>query len=371
MRVHGAGRRLGRAAAYAAVVLLFFELASRALLSSEAFFLRVASSRTEPSWRLQWVKRHRQLAGALRFGVDIPHPTRGWALRPGLRDSAGPGGKPVSSNSRGLRGRREYAIPKPVGVKRLLFLGDSFTFGEGVGDAETFCHRLQGLLPAVEVLNLGVHGYGHDQMLVTLREEGPRYQPDVVALGYVTDDALRNLMRFRDSAKPRFELRDGRLLLTGVPVPTPSQILAAEPYRSKFLDLLTMLKQQADWRSGRRPQEMLDLTRAILDEFFATARGLGAQPVVIDLPVWRELENQHTAPAPREQFLADHCRRREIPYLSLRPRFVHHRQQGGRLETQEHWGPGEHALAAEGIADFLNQRGFLRSEASRDPAAGL
>lgn len=75
-----------------------------------------------------------------------------------------------------------------------------------------------------------------------------------------------------------------------------------------------------------------------------------------------------TEPSWRLQWVRRH---RHLAYLSLRPRFVHHRQQGGRLETQEHWGPGEHALAAEGIAEFLHQRGLLRLEASRDPAAGL
>ena len=51
-------------------------------------------------------------------------------------------------------------------------LGDSFTFGEDVGDDETYSHHLEQLLPGTEVINLGVHGYGHDQMLIYLREEG-------------------------------------------------------------------------------------------------------------------------------------------------------------------------------------------------------
>jgi hypothetical protein len=70
-----------------------------------------------------------------------------------------------------------------------------------------------------EVLNLGVHGYGHDQMLLYLREEGLRYRPDVVLLGFVQIDMPRNQLSFRDYAKPRFGVRRrlSRRNVPGVP----------------------------------------------------------------------------------------------------------------------------------------------------------
>ena len=113
-------------------------------------------------------------------------------------------------------------------------LGDSFTFGEDVGDDETYSHHLEQLLPGTEVINLGVHGYGHDQMLIYLREEGVRYRPDVVILGFLTGDMERNVLSFRDYAKPRFVLDGGKLALRNSPVPPPAEMAAAEKWRSKF-----------------------------------------------------------------------------------------------------------------------------------------
>ncbi len=53
-----------------------------------------------------------------------------------------------------------------------MVLADSFTFGDEVSDDETYSSYLQQALPGAENINLGVHGYGHDQMLILLMEDG-------------------------------------------------------------------------------------------------------------------------------------------------------------------------------------------------------
>jgi hypothetical protein len=143
-----------------------------------------------------------------------------------------------------MRGFSEYAYEKPVGTLRVLTFGDSFTFGEEVSDNETFSYYLEKLLPGSEVINFGIHGYGHDQMLLYLREEGIKYHPDIVILGFVGEDMERNMTSFRDYAKPRFVLDGGRLVLTNTPVPRIEETLGREPWRSKFLDVLTLLRDR-------------------------------------------------------------------------------------------------------------------------------
>ena len=206
-------------ALYALALGMAFEGASRLALSNEAFLRRV-SANDDPSWRLRWIARH-GASGRLQYEIDEWHPTRGWALKPNLRDVPVPGGKLLNSNSKGVRGRREHAGEKAPGTTRILVLGDSFTFGEDVGDDETYSHHLEQLLPGTEVINLGVHGYGHDQMLIYLREEGIRYRPDIVILGFLTGDMERNVLSFRDYAKPRFVLDGGKPALRHSPVPPP------------------------------------------------------------------------------------------------------------------------------------------------------
>lgn len=362
-------RALVSALAYLTFLLACGELGARWFLASEARFLKVGSAVTDPSWRLAWL--HRQARqGRSHPAIDVPHATRGWALRAGLQHQPAWDGKRVSSSSDGLRGRREYARPKPPGVRRVLVFGDSFTFGEEVSDDETFCHRLSGLLPGVEVLNMGVRGYGHDQMLLYLREAAARYEPDLILLGYVTDDALRNLMTFRDFAKPRFTLRQGRLVLQGTPVPSPEELLRREPWRSKLLDLVTMLSQQWAWRSGARPREARDLTLAILSAFFDEAAQLGAQAALVDLPAFDELSFKQAAPLPREAGLMEFCRGRALPYLGLRPVLLDEERRGQQLKGHGHWGPAEHAIAAQALAAFVQSRRLLAPRTGAGAGAG-
>src|SRR5262245_8754804 len=245
----GFARRSALALAYVLGVLTFCEVAARLALSWDFLRKQVQGDQNDASNRLRWVADRRGRREAV-YSFDIHHPRLGWALRPDIHDMRAFGDKQLNSNSRGLRGRREYAYEKPAGVTRLLVLGDSFTFGQDVNDDETYCHQLEQLLPDTEVLNLGVHGYGQDQMLLYLQQEGLKYHPDIVLLGFLYEDMERNLVGFRDFAKPRFELRGGRLELRGVPVPPPEEVLREEEYRSKFLDLWTILRARWDWRSG-------------------------------------------------------------------------------------------------------------------------
>lgn len=83
------------------------------------------------------------------------------------------------TNSKGLRDR-EYDYEKPPHTTRVLAFGDSFTFGAGVAHDECFTEVAENALNGVEVLNLGVLGYGLDQMLLSFLAQGVKYHPDIV-----------------------------------------------------------------------------------------------------------------------------------------------------------------------------------------------
>ena len=360
-------------------VAAFLELTARLVVGSETLFARISSPYDEPSWRLRWLRSRSGGEHFTRQSFDRHHPIRGWTLAPGLRDLPVFAGKKLSSNSRGLRGEREHALPKPAGVWRIAFFGDSFTFGEDVGDGETFARQAELLLtrdgPAaqqnlIEVLNFGIHGYGHDQMLLYLREALPLYRPDVVVLGYVSDDSLRNLTRFRDYAKPRFHLRGGQLVLEGVPVPEPRDFIARQRWRPRLFDLLSMAWARIAWRWGGRAEEVDRLTDALLAEIAREARAAGARPAIALLPVWNELGAADAAPLPAEAFVMAVAAREKIPCLRLRPLFLERARLGAELEQVGHWGALEHRLAAGGIVDFLRREGLLPSAAEAGAAPG-
>jgi hypothetical protein len=133
---------------------------------------------------LYWRQRHHQVFTSRSADpIHVFSPTLGWTLRPNLRADD------ITSNSRGLRGAREYAREPPSGMRRVLCVGDSFTFGERLRDEETMPARLEvelntGGAPRWEVINLGVVGYGTDQQWLLLSDNGLRYRPHVVVLSF-------------------------------------------------------------------------------------------------------------------------------------------------------------------------------------------
>jgi hypothetical protein len=343
--------------AYVLGVLLFFEAGARLALGNETLFRRLVLQ-DEASWRLRWIRR-RAVTGSMQFSFDQWSPTLGWKPRPNVHDAQAFGGKLLTTNARGLRGSRNYAYEKPEGVFRIVVLGDSFTFGEEVGDDDAYPHQLEARLPGVEVINLGVHGYGHDQMLLYLKEEGLRYHPDLVLLGFISDDMVRNVLAFRDYAKPRFELDGGRLVLRQASVPPPEAMLAREPWRSRLFDVLTMLRAAYRNRYGQQYREAQQLTLALLDEMRATTEASGARPVFAYLPVYGELTKPDLPKTLRERFFFGYCAERGIASVYLRPYFLEAMKKGVELKVYGHWGPVEHRVAAEGLAAELLARGIV------------
>lgn len=89
----------------------------------------------------------------------------------------------VHINAEGRRDRA-YPLAKPAGVSRVLCLGDSFTFGQGVGDRETWPKRLEEHMGfGVQAWNLGyTAGFSPDSYALFAREEMAALAPDVVVV---------------------------------------------------------------------------------------------------------------------------------------------------------------------------------------------
>lgn len=97
----------------------------------------------------------------------------------------------VRRNADGFRDR-EFG-PRRPGMARVLAVGDSFTFGDGIERVEaTWPRVLEAELArrgvACEVLNLGVPGTNTAYQRDLLRRDLPRLRPDGVVLGFVLND---------------------------------------------------------------------------------------------------------------------------------------------------------------------------------------
>ncbi len=118
------------------------------------------------------------------------NPVRRHELKPGFSDRTAAGR--LSINSSGFRGP-ERAPAKPRNVRRISLLGDSVPEGaNSIADEDTLDRQLESLYPpgSVEVLNFGVAGYNTLAAIETLKEQAPRFQPDVVVLVFVVNDFI-------------------------------------------------------------------------------------------------------------------------------------------------------------------------------------
>src|SRR3989338_2488013 len=83
-----------------------------------------------------------------------------------------------SINSHGFRGEEIN-----LSLCNILVFGDSFTFGYGVRDNETYSYLLDDLIgQKTEVINAGVSGYGLFQEYILFNRIYERYNPDGVII---------------------------------------------------------------------------------------------------------------------------------------------------------------------------------------------
>ena len=91
-------------------------------------------------------------------------------------------------NSAGFRGP-EFTIEKPPGIYRIAAIGDSFTYGNGIGQHERYTDVLQARLPKhFEVLNFGYAGANTPQHLQRVKQLIPEIRPDFILLQWYVND---------------------------------------------------------------------------------------------------------------------------------------------------------------------------------------
>jgi hypothetical protein len=236
--------------------------------------------------------------------------------------------------------RRAPGRPPPErDAVRLAAFGDSFTFGGDVVDRDAYPEAFARLDPGIDVANYGVPAYGLDQAFLRYLKERGAARPQVVIIGYLSENICRDVSVFRPFynpstvfplAKPRY-LLDGRgLRLLRNPLPTPESYrrLLANPadslaelgrhdayYRTsshaRMWDRSATVRlvklASAQWSPTRRDgcygaDEAFSVTVRLFSLFYETVLRDGAQPVILIFPtheevaLWRGDRRKHYAP---------------------------------------------------------------------------
>ncbi len=334
---------------------------------------------------------------------------KGWWEKPCFRTW-------VAFNSQGLRDT-EHSSKKPYDTYRIVVLGDSYAEAMQVKLEDSFPKVLERELQKalerkpqtqrvrVEVINLGVSGFGTDQELLALRHYGLAYEPDLVLLAFLTGNDVRNnhyMLEERANGepvkKPYFTLENGKLVLhkpssSGDPSGDPwwkkvgrnfkvahwaweklyrirterarRQALAgtrtaADRAAEPVDDGVYLRKYPPEW------EEAWHLTEALIAEVARTARNAGADFLLVSLtdPFQLASRSPHPRfdPAKPVRLLSQIAEKHNLNYLPLLPLFQKAmEEQGLKLEDLHyscdgHWTPLGHRLAGQAIAEHIATR---------------
>ena len=318
----------------------------------------------------------------------------GWTVRPNvMRGEVTWQEKPFTTNSVGLRSRREYSQRPPPDTVRIALFGDSFTAGDEVGDDETWGHQLEIELNQAgirtEVLNFGVNGYGMDQAFLRWQKIGRDYAPDMVIFGFHPEDLNRNVNIFSvlyynrgAFSKPRFILTEsGRMELVNSPTIPPEQIIDAllsfgshplaqheHYYRSRdavsrwwsFSRLASYLYEalkqpekdedsQGDYGGPASERGMLG--KAIVDAFANDVKARKAEFFALYLPNRDDLRRALDGEPQSYQFLIDHFDD-AYHYITFEDQLDRSYLDHGWAK-RDHYKPEIHSIAAQAVADEI------------------
>lgn len=303
----------------------------------------------------------------------------GWKNAPNIDREASEIEGSIRTNGQGMRNDQDVPVISENGKPRLLIVGDSYSFGHGVSNEETYAYQLQGLMPDWEVLNLAVSATGTDQNYIMYEKHGEKYQPQIVLLGFYVLDFNRNTFSFRDYAKPMYVPQEnGSLQLTHTPVPTPQELL--DKYKSgerqvggwhysyaiaAFQKVITTAIKR-DRTENSLPRRTLT---GIMEKFSKRVRDNGATPVWVIFPIRDILEDGDSKYEVITDFAETEAKRLGMPVINFDPIFRHYLQLHPEIKTL--WRPREvgghlsplgNKITAETIHSLLIDRGLVKAD---------
>ncbi len=275
-----------------------------------------------------------------------------------------------STNSHGFRDR-ERSPEKPAGTVRIGVLGDSVTLGRGVPLEQSHPAVLEQLLSQeldVEVLNFGVGGYNTDQEVEIYARRGRRFDPDLLILAYVLNDALEAGAALEATRRPvpaapppqsRAPGWGPRASLANLLPLAPSELL--ELLRGRLPRLTSgPPRNRHPWLAGlyRKPESWQIVTGA-MERLAAIAREDDDPVLVVIFPLLTDLDDYEFAWVHAQ--VRGEAERHGFDVLDLRDALREHDAADLRLEPRDtvHLGPDGLRLAALAIRDHLEASGEL------------
>jgi SGNH hydrolase-like domain, acetyltransferase AlgX len=299
----------------------------------------------------------------------------------------------IRLNSEGFR-QPDFA-PADRALAKIVAIGDSFTFGHGVEGEDAYPRVLERLLDArlpagVQVVNAGVPGRWVDEYYLELRERSLRLDPNLVVVGLFVgndidgEDARTHVWKEVDEkGRPlKIDENDARIeegyrvervrkARWTLPVIRDSHLAqlvfdAARAVRDEIEP--PRLKEAAVFAPDYSPETQTALAR--VEDLLLAMRDLsashGARLLIVLIPLREQIyperrRGQEDLDWDKPQrILGEFLERSGIDWLDLRPALTA-ATSGAPLyfETDSHWTPRGHAVAASAIAEHILAEGIL------------
>ena len=295
--------------------------------------------------------------------LHVQHPVRGWTLKAGARARhvrEGSFDVEYEIDERGFKAVDRHGEPR----SRLFLFGDSYTFGHGVPNRDTFANILAlELRQDVHVFNTGVMGYGIEQMYSRFLDLESELGPaDLVVFTPTSQDLKRNFKDFYShhwvfltaTYVERYPFyRDGEL----------TSIDARDPWlRFKALFFYGFSRSVVRffyhvWTSPDTTSECVEM----ITDIRARSEARGARFALFFLPQTKERR--------RGRYEEDIS---YFDYFDVMEYFPEDRRALESLEipgSDTHWSRAGHEIAARAIVETLLEREILRPDELRDPDA--
>lgn len=312
----------------------------------------------------------------------------------------------VEINSLGLN-ERELNFKKGKNTIRILFLGDSITFGLGVDVDKTFVRKVENLsnsqLPCnpilsetkrVETLNGGVSGYFTWQEIAFLRKVGLKYQPDIVVLDFYLNDLepCKSEQEIKEFRKAQFAYLQSKyeipvpfkgflreksrlywaarraaynLMITKLSYTSPARYkeaqdkpqLSSDNWKTKRNEFLN-LTSQADWGIPWNKDACYDNFRKYIRELKDLTQKENFKLVVVFFPVEYQLETKFLEDEPQKRLTKITAEENTLS-LDLLPLMRGNIKPDSIYYDWCHLTIKGHQFVAEKITQFLKDKGVI------------
>ena len=264
-------------------------------------------------------------------------------------------------NSAGWRDL-EHSTEKPKDTFRILGLGDSYLFGQGIKREDICLSKLEGLLQKnekvrrIECINTGISGFNTGNQRDLLLNRGLQYDPDLVIVFFVLNDVEPNMHRsdtrvefFREYTalyqQPDTLSRYSRIWSWG-----RQRFLQNTQAASYIRDCVESFSEDSD--NWKHSQQALNEIQQI-----CTENDIGF--LVAIFPFFVNLDGEYPFQSIHDIVRA-HCEDAGIDVIDIRKAYAGH--SGPDLwvhPTDQHPNEEAHEIAAQAVAEHLGQGSLL------------